>query len=368
MEQKELTDVEKEVNDRIIRNLKYLFKVRKEIGKSIYDFGNKCKEKYNINVNAGNVFALLKNGGKIRPALLYYLCEYLNVDLQEIMWKEMEEVIPMEFLKVPIESDKFIISANDMEKYLGKYFCYFYAPEKPSRYDKHRKLITGTLELDRDIENGDVCKVKFCVNTGIKKKETGGNEKKNYFGQMFVSRTLSIAYILLSNRKMGEVIFITFPYNQQLCVKDNIGMITFVCACSTNEISKVPVVYRMLCCRNDLKKKKQLGKLESNLLLNTSKIKIEKNKLENLLKKWTDGKVIQDTLEQLRNIDQGVELKEIYEIKEFNLRGMNKEKLEKMTIEEVVAEIRKEAMVDKYNKISLKLEERIVKTLLDEDE
>ena len=39
-----------------------------------------------------------------------------------------------------------------------------------------------------------------------------------------------------------------------------------------------------------------------------------------------------------------------------------------MTIEEVVAEIRKEAMVDKYNKISLKLEERIVKTLLDEDE
>ena len=109
----------------------------------------------------------------------------------------------MEFLKVPIESDKFIISANDMEKYLGKYFCYFYAPEKPSRYDKHRKLITGTLELDRDIENGDVCKVKFCVNTGIKKKETVRNCRILFF--------ISINLKILNGDK-GTILFCIFAH------------------------------------------------------------------------------------------------------------------------------------------------------------
>ena len=57
-----------------------MFKVRKEVGKSLNDLGTYCEEKYNISVNTGNLSSLLnkKRNGNIQLALLYYICEYLN--------------------------------------------------------------------------------------------------------------------------------------------------------------------------------------------------------------------------------------------------------------------------------------------------
>ena len=148
-----IAELDKEMNDRIIRNIKYMFKVRKEVGKSLNDLGTYCEEKYNISVNTGNLSSLLnkKRNGNIQLALLYYICEYLNVDMQEMMWKEMDEVSKV-FSEFSVTTDKFIIAARDMKKYLGSYFCYFYAPEKPSRHDNDGKILTGTLELEEGNE------------------------------------------------------------------------------------------------------------------------------------------------------------------------------------------------------------------------
>ena len=41
-----IAELDKEMNDRIIRNIKYMFKVRKEVGKSLNDLGTYCEEKY----------------------------------------------------------------------------------------------------------------------------------------------------------------------------------------------------------------------------------------------------------------------------------------------------------------------------------
>ena len=267
-----IAELDKEMNDRIIRNVKYMFKVRKEVGKSLNDLGTYCEEKYNISVNTGNLSSLLnkKRNGNIQLALLYYICEYLNVDMQEMMWKEMDEVSKV-FSEFSVTTDKFIIAARDMKKYLGRYFCYFYAPEKPSRHDNDGKILTGTLELEEGNEEwgGDLCNATLSIDTGLKEKETGARAEKKYYGQMIVSRKLSIAYVVLTDRRLGELMFISFPYNQQLNHKDNIGSIAFVCGCSSNENSKMPVVYRMLFTRIDLNENDELDKLKANLLMNT---------------------------------------------------------------------------------------------------
>lgn len=362
-----IAELDKEMNDRIIRNVKYMFKVRKEVGKSLNDLGTYCEEKYNISVNTGNLSSLLnkKRNGNIQLALLYYICEYLNVDMQEMMWKGMDEVSKV-FSEFSVTTDKFIIAARDMKKYLGRYFCYFYAPEKPSRHDNDGKILTGTLELEEGNEEwgGDLCNATLSIDTGLKEKETGARAEKKYYGQMIVSRKLSIAYVVLTDRRLGELMFISFPYNQQLNHKDNIGSIAFVCGCSSNENSKMPVVYRMLFTRIDLNENDELDKLKANLLMNTSIIRIEKDKLDHLLNEWGDGDVIKRLMNQIMELDLGIELKEFYEITEHSIRQINEKKLKDMTKDELILQIREEATADKYNKISGSLAERIVNALL----
>lgn len=181
---------------------------------------------------------------------------------------------------------------------------------------------------------------------------------------MIVSRKLSIAYVVLTDRRLGELMFISFPYNQQLNHKDNIGSIAFVCGCSSNENSKMPVVYRMLFTRIDLNENDELDKLKANLLMNTSIIRIEKDKLDHLLNEWGDGDVIKRLMNQIMELDLGIELKEFYEITEHSIRQINEKKLKDMTKDELILQIREEATADKYNKISGSLAERIVNALL----
>lgn len=199
---------------------------------------------------------------------------------------------------------------------------------------------------------------------GLKEKETGARAEKKYYGQMIVSRKLSIAYVVLTDRRLGELMFISFPYNQQLNHKDNIGSIAFVCGCSSNENSKMPVVYRMLFTRIDLNENDELDKLKANLLMNTSIIRIEKDKLDHLLNEWGDGDVIKRLMNQITELDLGIELKEFYEITEHSIRQINEKKLKDMTKDELILQIREEATADKYNKISGSLAERIVNALL----
>ena len=148
-----IAELDKEMNDRIIRNIKYMFKVRKEVGKSLNDLGTYCEEKYNISVNTGNLSSLLnkKRNGNIQLALLYYICEYLNVDMQEMMWKEMDEVSKV-FSEFSVTTDKFIIAARDMKKYLGKERTF--SRELQENYPVSFMLRDGTSVITRPCFNG----------------------------------------------------------------------------------------------------------------------------------------------------------------------------------------------------------------------
>ena len=98
--------------------------------------------------------------------------------------------------------------------------------------------------------------------------------------------------------------------------------------------------------------------------MNTSIIRIEKDKLDHLLNEWGDGDVIKRLMNQITELDLGIELKEFYEITEHSIRQINEKKLKDMTKDELILQIREEATADKYNKISGSLAERIVNALL----
>ena len=61
--------------------------------------------------------------------------------------------------------------------------------------------------------------------------------------------------------------------------------------------------------------------------MNTSIIRIEKDKLDHLLNEWGDGDVIKRLMNQIMELDLGIELKEFYEITEHSIRQINEKKL-----------------------------------------
>ena len=109
---------------------------------------------------------------------------------------------------------------------------------------------------------------------------------------------------------------------------------------------------------------KQFVQRENLVICSRSIIRIEKDKLDHLLNEWGDGDVIKRLMNQITELDLGIELKEFYEIKEHSIRQINEKKLKDMTKDELILQIREEAIADKYNKISGSLAERIVNALL----
>ena len=247
--------------------------------------------------------------------------------------------------------DNFKIEETEIERYLGEYNCYYYALEDKTE----EKILKGKL----DIQYGDSgCLVKLMVDT---EERDSSNPKKNYIkeyrGRMIVSKRLNICSCVLENNEIGEIVVLSFRYKAALNNTKNKGGMVAVCSASSGGVN-VPTMHRMLITRKELNDF-QLDKVKPNLLLNYSSILIEEKALKNTLKSLEISEVGKKKIEAILD---GC-CKNYYLIKERNLRGISEEELGGLSTAEFIAEIRSKSYAQRYNKVSLKLDEQVLRLI-----
>lgn len=355
-----ITEQSKKVDIRIKNNLKILFENKKNEGKTGYGFREYCKEKYGIDINVGNMHKLIHNeNSKITPLILMYLCEYLEVDMEDVMRKNMNvigEIFEEKKSKRKEYIDNFKVEKAEIERYLGQYNCYYYSLE-----DKiEEKILKGKLNIQYSDSS---CLAKLIIDT---EEKDSVNPKKNYIkeytGRMIVSKRLNICFCILENNEIGEVVVISFRYKSALNNTKNKGGMAAVCSASSGGVN-VPTMHRMLITRKNLNDF-QLDKVKSNLLLNYSSILIEEKALKNTIESFEISEVGKKKIEAILD---GCG-KNYYLIKERNLRGISKEELGGHSTAEFIAEIRSKSYAQRYNKVSLKLDEQVLQLIDDMNE
>lgn len=109
---KSLSEKEGEVSERVIRNVRYLFKK----SGSQADFCRFCKDKYNTKVNQGNLSKMLnQKTNRVTPLLVIMLSRYFGVDLEELLLKEfspMDAILENVVGRNP-EDPRLVIEATD---------------------------------------------------------------------------------------------------------------------------------------------------------------------------------------------------------------------------------------------------------------
>lgn len=344
---KDYRGTQDEINSRIVRNVNYLMQKNNH---SANEFCTYCREKHQIYMNSGNISKLLHGKLKVNILTLSLLAEWLEVDIQALLWEEMcktEWII--EKSQVIMSDNVFIMSNdnNDFDKYKGKYYCYFY----PTVSDDNN-LICGTMEI-KICEYTKKCGVTLEIDTN-EKNDDGKPYIKRYEGSIILSKEKKICHCIVCNEELGECNFLMFRHVRPNR-KQYIGGMAAVLTISAGG-ANVPTFHRMLISKEpilEMNKKLILG----NLFLNWSKITVEVPKLEKVLSELGLNQEIQ------KKIIDNSNKKDVYELSERYLRSISKDDIAPYTHAELIAHIREASIALKYVKISQKLDEHIVEIL-----
>lgn len=349
---KSLSEKEGEVSERVIRNVRYLFKT----SGSQADFCRFCKDKYNTKVNQGNLSKMLnQKTNRVTPLLVIMLSRYFGVDLEELLLKEfspMEAILENVVGKAP-EDPRLVLEATDyhFDNYINRdYHCYFY-----STIARENKIIHGTFQLKRDSENNR-CRVTMSINTGVQDERTGREYIKQYEGIMMISVSQSVCYCLVANEKIGELNVIMFRYVPLLNKKYKGGMAT-VSTISAGD-SRLPTIHRMCICDHELSPK-SLERLKYGMMLNAKTILIPRLELEALL---NSNKISDKTQKRIVSTCEEVVY---YKIEEGVLRTLPPKELG-MSVAEFIALIRSKSYSLRYNKISPEVDKQLLSMMQEE--
>lgn len=348
------TDLEKDNKTRIADNIKYLLDERQNNGeKSRNGFVNFCKEKYNYDINEGNLSKRVNGQISFGPMLLAYMCEYLEVSMEQVCYERMTPAINI--IKRSYDGgellEKFTVKKENLDKYYGSYYCYFFPTIK-----EEKGVIQGKFDIEK-LDDEPYAKVKLVLN--IRNKEWGRKKhiiQKMYEGIMIISSKLSVCYCIISNAELGECNFITFRFNRALNTTDNQGGLAVVSTVSAGH-EKVPTIHRMLISRKRLTKAMQ-KKLIPCLYLNRSDIVIEMNKLEEVIDAYDLSQ------EAKKTIKDNMKYRDLCVISESALKLAVEKEANGCSVWEVISGVRGKAYNVKYNKISEKADRNVINLLL----
>lgn len=205
---------------------------------------------------------------------------YFLVAFSEVMGVSLDELACGRHNAAPIRLDgkNFQVDpAQDdgFENIIGDYFIYFESTDHQER----GKLVSGKLSLQR---REGFCEAVMILERVGKKR----NLKKTYHGQMFLSRKMRSAWVLLFNENFGEFSMFQFRYRDFLTrpMECRLAMAVTV---SSGE-SKRPTAHRLVLTRRELEER-ELKVIASNLKIDNKEIIIE----ENMFKRY-----MENTLEQ----------------------------------------------------------------------
>lgn len=343
-------DLEKDSRKRIADNIKYLLdEALRSKGKSRKGFVDFCKNKYNYDINEGNVSKRVKGQISFGPMMLAYMCEYLGVSMEQVCYETMNPAI--DILKRSYKGDelleRFSVKNEDLDKYYGDYYCYFFPTIK-----EEQGIIQGRFCINK-LDDEHYAKVLLTLD--IPKRGKKQIIQKNYEGIMIISSKLSACYCIISNAELGECNFITFRFNRALNTVDNQGGLASVSTISAGH-EKVPTIHRMLISRKQLNKA-MLKKLGPHLYLNRSDIIIEMKKLEEVIEAYNLSHEVK------KSIMDNVKCRDLCVISESALRLALEKESNVLPVRDVIPGVREKAYNVKYNKISERADRNVIDLL-----
>lgn len=341
-------DEREKINKRIARNIRFLMK---KTGVTYTGFQRYCEEKRQIEINTGNLSHRLNGNVNMDFLTTSLLCEWLGIDMQEVIWKELDETdYILENIEPFKDSSAFIFENTNgqFNKYEGDYYCYFH-----STIQEEENIVSGQMNIKLNNYTGK-CDVSLDIYTNQQLEGREDRYVKQYYGTMMIGREKHVCYCIVGNADIGECNFISFRHKKPNNKKYLGGMaaVSTISAGGTN----VPTLHRMLISRKEIKPD-EMQYISGNLFLNQSKIIVEKEKMEKCLSELGIKEEVRKKI--LGNLRK----KEIYEFSERYLRSLDKDELEPYTREEFVAHIRAVSIAMRYNKISERLDENVVKIL-----
>ena len=135
---------------------------------------------------------------------LVSICEALEADIQKVFWENLNEEKLLDGKHKEKESKIiFVAKESEFEKYLGKYYCYFYPTISSETMEE---VLYGTLEFKLD-KHARECLASFTLYAN---EENGNPVKKEYVGRLLLSNSYNCCYCYLVNELFGEVSFLMF--------------------------------------------------------------------------------------------------------------------------------------------------------------
>lgn len=343
----------KELNERIHRNIEFL--IAKDGNYNQADFLRFCKETYDVEIHQSNLSTLLNNNkdGNIHVLVLYLFSQYFDIDMKRLIEEDLtldEQNENLESMKnsLPQNNIRFNITDDIRNFYCGNYFCYFY----PTKSDED-KIISGKVKIKEDTKEQS-CRVSIEIDTNQMIDGTKIPYIKRYDGILFYSNNLKICYCIVQNEELGECNFIAFRYHKLNNTKYRGGMAAVLTTSAGSD--NVPTMHRMVISRRELNDNK-LEYIKGNLLLNYSDIIVEEKAFEKIIQTLDIDKGVKERLRQ------SADKKTYYQISERVLRSIRRESLKDLEPVELVARLRAVSTALRYNKVSKKLDENIMKLL-----
>ena len=244
--------------------------------------------------------------------------------------------------------------SQEMLPYLNSYYTYFF-PTKSS----DDGLLAGRLHFTPSEDNSK-CIARFSFETG-KRDVKNQTIKKEYEGELVISRNMSAAYCVLTNEKIGEISYLLFNYIP--IIYENLRCRVALVLTSSAGANRIPTVHRMIISREEIKPA-DLEILKGQLYLNESEILISESGLERF---FHDERLDKCFLEYFHKPGQeakflGVSPVPYYLFDESVIRSAF---LDSKVKTKAINLIRQYSAAPKYNKVGSKSDELVYRFLSD---
>ncbi len=246
----------------------------------------------NRNINQSELIALAENHGYVlRQSTLskilsdsasmsiisiVQIANTLGIDLNDL-FSESNNLEVRNYRDIPSTTVQTNLirraDSQEMRPYLNSYHTYFF-PTKSS----DEGLLSGNLVFTPS-DDKSRCIARFSFATG-KRDIQNKPIKKEYEGELVISRNMSAAYCVLMNEEIGEISYVLFNYIP--IIYEDLRCRVALVLTSSAGASRIPTVHRMIISREEINQE-DLDILKGQLYLNESEILISESGLERFL-------------------------------------------------------------------------------------
>lgn len=337
----------KEIISRIGANIRYLIDKQ---GVSQGEIIKKIMEKRNYKISQPYLSRIINGNVDSIPSLpIVTICEALEVDIQKVFWENLNsDVLLDEHTKEKKSNLVYVSRDGEFEKYLGKYYCYFY-PTISS--ETEQEILQGTLSFSLDSHTKE-CLASFVIPMEDSEDENEDKEPKEYKGRLILSVSYNCCYCYLVNEKFGEISFLMFEGFSTNIQKLSCRMVAALTPSAGG--TRDATCLRMFLSRRKLSKK-GIEVVSPHLTMNSAEIIISEPDLLNFFEKMDVPENFQKTIKSLTVPDN------FYILREEHFRGFGKRNMSGYDKKEFITKIRENSYSKNYYKIGKTVDDLLYK-------